>query len=192
MNPKVDWFFQRATKWRDHFALLRKIVLSCDLSEDLKWGQPCNLLDGHNVVLMHGFKGYCALLFMKGALLKDEAGVLVQQTKNVQAAQQLRFTSLQDILRSEKLIASYLKEAIAIEKSGQKVQRKATAEFEVPEELQETFAKSPNFKAAFEALTPGRQRGYLLDFTSAKRSKTRVARIEKAFDRILEGKGLDD
>lgn len=192
MNPEVDWFFQKATQWRDEFALLRKIALSSGLSEDVKWGQPCYAYEGRNVVLMHGFKDHCALLFMKGALLKDDAGILVQQTENVQSARQLRFTSLQEVAGAENMILSYVNEAIEIEKSGRKVPRKATADFEVPDELQKRFDADPAFKAAFEALTPGRQRGYLLHFASAKQSKTREARIDKAFDRIFEGKGLDD
>lgn len=192
MNPKVDWFFQKATQWRDEFALLRKIVLSSGLSEDVKWGQPCYSYQGKNVVLMHGFKDYCALLFMKGALLKDEAGTLVQQTENVQSARQIRFTTLQEIAGAENMILSYVHDAIEIEKSGRKVPRKATADFQVPDELQKRFDAEPAFKAAFDALTPGRQRGYLLHFASAKHSKTRKVRIEKATERILKGKGLDD
>lgn len=192
MNPKVDWFFQKATQWRDEFELLRKIVLSSGLSEELKWGQPCYAYEGHNVVLMHGFKDYCALLLMKGALLKDDAGILVQQTENVQSARQIRFTTLEEVAGAENMIAAYLQEAIEIEKSGQKVQRKTTADFEVPDELQKRFDANPAFKAAFDSLTPGRQRGYLLHFAGAKQSKTRGARIDKAVDRIFEGKGLDD
>lgn len=192
MNPKVDWFFQKTTRWRGEFAQLRKIVLGSGLSEDLKWGQPCYSYQGNNVVLMHGFNDYCALLFMKGALLKDEVGVLVRQTENVRSARQLRFSNLQEVVGAENMIVSYINDAIEIEKSGQKVQRKSTAEFKVPEELQNRFNGDPAFKAAFDALTPGRQRGYLLHFSGAKQSKTREARIDKALDRIFEGKGLDD
>lgn len=192
MNPSVDGFFQKAEKWRDEFAALRKIVLARGLSEELKWGQPCYLHQGHNVVLIHGFKDYCALLFMKGALMKDEAGALVRQTENVQSARQLRFTSLREIVEAEAMIASYVADAVEVEKSGRTVQRKETAEFSVPEELRRRFDEDPAFKAAFEALTPGRQRGYLLHFAGAKQSKTRASRIEKAFDRIFAGKGLDD
>ncbi len=191
-NPKVDWFFQKATNWRDEFAFLRKIVLGCGLSEDLKWGQPCYSHQGNNVVLMHGFKNYCALLFMKGALLKDEGSVLVQQSENVQPARQLRFISLKAVTGAENLIVSYINDAIEIEKSGRKVQRKATAEFKVPEELQSRFNADPAFRAAFDCLTPGRQRGYLLHFAAAKQAKTREARIDRARDLIFEGKGLDD
>ena len=192
MNPKVDWFFEQATQWRDEFELLRRIVLGSGLSEELKWGHPCYAYEGNNIVLIHGFKDYCALLFMKGALLKDEAGILIQQTENVQSARQLRFTSLQEVAGAENMIAAYVHEAIEIEKSGQKVPRKATADFQVPEELQKRFDTNSAFKAAFDSLTPGRQRGYLLHFAGAKQSKTREARIDKAFERILEGKGLDD
>ena len=171
---------------------VRKIILECDLTEDFKWGWPCYAIDKKNVVLIHGFKDYCALLFMKGALMKDEAGALIQQTENVQSARQLRFTSLREIVEAEAMIASYIADAIEVEKSGRKVQRKETAEFGVPEELQQRFDEDPAFKTAFDALTPGRQRGYLLHFASAKQSKTRTARIEKAADRIFAGKGLDD
>ena len=192
MNPLVDRFFRKTETWRDEFALLRKIVLGCGLSEDLKWGQPCYLHQGRNVVLIHGFKDYCALLFMKGALLKDEAGALVQQTENVQSARQLRFASLGEVAGAQSMIVSYVNDAIEIEKSGRKVQRKTTEQFTVPEELQGRFEEDPAFKNAFDALTPGRQRGYLLHFSGARQSKTRAARIEKAVDRIFEGKGLDD
>jgi uncharacterized protein YdeI (YjbR/CyaY-like superfamily) len=192
MNTSVDRFFQKTEKWRGEFASLRKIVLGCGLAEELKWGQPCYLYQDRNVVLIHGFKDYCALLFMKGALMKDEAGALIQQTENVQSARQLRFTSLREIVEAEAMIASYIADAIEVEKSGRKVQRKETAEFGVPEELQQRFDEDPAFKTAFDALTPGRQRGYLLHFASAKQSKTRTARIEKAADRIFAGKGLDD
>ncbi len=192
MNPDVDWFFEKASPWRDAFGLLRTIVLEAGLSECLKWGQPCYTSEGGNVVLIHGFKDYCALLFMKGALLKDEAGILVRQTENVQSARQMRFTSAQEIARAENMIASYLSEAIDIEKSGLKVQRKTCAEFAVPDELKARFDADPAFKAAFAALTPGRQRGYLLHVSGAKQAKTREARIDKAYARIFEGKGLDD
>ncbi|HEX7747725.1 MAG TPA: YdeI/OmpD-associated family protein [Bordetella sp.] len=192
MNRSVDRFFQKAEKWRDEFARLREIVLGSGLSEELKWGQPCYLHQGRNVVLIHGFKDYCALLFMKGALMKDQAGALVQQTENVQSARQLRFAGLPEIVNAEALIASYVAEAVEVEKSGRKVQRKETAQFDVPEELLQRLDEDPAFKTAFEALTPGRQRGYLLHFASAKQARTRSARIEKAADRILAGKGLDD
>ena len=192
MNLPADFFFQKAEQWRDEFALLRKIVLGCGLAEALKWGQPCYLHQGRNVVLIHGFRDYCALLFMKGALMKDEAGALIRQTENVQSARQLRFTNQQEIVEAEAMIASYLADAIEVEQSGRTVQRKETAEFSVPEELRQRFDEDPAFKAAFDALKPGRQRGYLLHFASAKQSKTRTVRIEKAADRIFAGKGLDD
>ena len=192
MNPSVDRFFQKTERWRDEFALLRKIVLGCGLSEDLKWGQPCYLYQGRNVVLIHGFKDYCALLFMKGALLKDEAGALVQQTKNVQSARQLRFKSLQEVAGAESMIVSCVNDAIEVEKSGRKVQRKTTEQFNVPEELQDRFDEDPALKSAFDALTPGRQRGYLFHFAGAKQSATRTARIEKAMPAIFAGRGLLD
>lgn len=192
MNPKVDWFFEKTTRWHDEFELLRKIVLGSGLSEDLKWGQPCYSHQGYNVALIHGFKDYCALLFMKGALLEDEGGALVRQTENVQSARQLRFTNLEQIVRAENMIVSYVNDAIEIENSGRKVKRKSTAEFKVPEELQNRFNAEPTFKVAFDSLTPGRQRGYLLHFAGAKQAKTRETRIDKAIDRIFEGKGLDD
>ena len=192
MNPEVDWFFKKATKWRDEFAMLRTIVLGSGLSEVLKWGHPCYTSEGRNVVLMHGFKDYCALLFMRGALMSDERHILVQQTANVQAARQMRFTNTLQIAEAENVIASYLHEAIGIARSGQEIVRKATVEFEVPAELQKRFDADPQFRASFDGLTPGRQRGYLLHFSGAKQSTTREARINRAFDRIWAGKGLDD
>jgi uncharacterized protein YdeI (YjbR/CyaY-like superfamily) len=191
-NPKVDAFLGRAEAWRDEFEKLRAIILDCDLTEDLKWGQPCYAHANRNIVLIHGFKDYCALLFFKGALLKDASGILVQQTENVQSARQIRFTSVQEIDRMENLLKAYIHDAIEVEKAGLSVARKTTAEFAMPEEFQDRLAKSPALKTAFEALTPGRQRGYLLHFASAKQSRTRDARIEKCAPQILEGKGLDD
>jgi uncharacterized protein YdeI (YjbR/CyaY-like superfamily) len=192
LNPKVDSFMARAGQWRGEFEKLRTIVLDCDLTEDFKWGQPCYSLEGRNVVLMHGFKDYCALLFMKGALMKDPAGILIQQTQNVQAARQIRFTSLAQITGMENVLKAYIQEAVDIEMSGEKVVRKTTAQFAVPEEFQVRLDNDGDLKAAFEALTPGRQRGYLLHFSSAKQATTREARVQAAIPRILDGKGLDD
>jgi len=192
MNPKVDFFFENATQWKEEFELLREIVLECDVKEELKWGCPCYTSQEKNVVLIHGFKEYCALLFFKGALMKDPKNVLIQQTENVQAARQLRFTSSKEIEKLKKTIQSYIKEAITLEKAGLKVPMKNTREYDVPEEFQKTLDKNATLKKAFKALTPGRQRGYLLHFSQAKQTKTREARIEKAIPAILEGKGLND
>ncbi|BCU77644.1 YdeI/OmpD-associated family protein [Luteolibacter sp. LG18] len=192
VNPKVDEFLNDATKWREEFERLRKIALGCRLTEDLKWGQPCYTLDGKNIVLMHGFKDYCALLFFKGALMKDPAGILIKQTENVQAARQIRFTSVREIVKLEPTLKAYIEEAMAVEKAGLEVDYKKTSEFEMPEEFQTKLKSDASLKAAFKALTPGRQRAYLLHFSSAKQSKTRESRIAKCIPRILEGKGLDD
>jgi uncharacterized protein YdeI (YjbR/CyaY-like superfamily) len=192
MNSKVDWFFEKATRWQEEFTKLRAIVLDCDLKEDLKWGQPCYTYEKGNIVLIHGFKDYCALLFFKGALLKDKKKILIQQTENVQAARQIRFTSLQEISKLERTVKAYIYEAIELEETGAKVELKKTTEFPVAEEFQAKLDKSRSLKKAFEALTPGRQRGYLLYFSSAKQAKTRAARIEKYMPKILAGKGLDD
>ncbi|WP_417610996.1 YdeI/OmpD-associated family protein [Owenweeksia hongkongensis] len=191
-NPKVDFFFNKDTKWQEEYQKLRTIVLDCGLTEELKWGVPCYTLNGSNVVLIHGFKEYCALLFHKGALLKDSEDILIQQTENVQAARQLRFTSLAEILESEPTIKAYIHEAIEVEKAGLKVELKKTREFDMPEEFKTALEEDPELKDAFKALTPGRQRGYLLHFSGAKQSKTRVLRIEKATPDILAGKGLND
>jgi len=191
MNPKVEFFFKKQT-WQEEFALLRTIALDCGLTEELKWGQPCYTLGKTNIVLMHGFKDYCALLFFKGALLKDPKGVLIQQTENVQAARQIRFTSAQQIVKMKATIKAYIKEAIAVEKSGVKVPMKKTKEFAMPDEFKHALTEIPGLKKAFQALTPGRQRGYLLYFSAAKQAKTREARVEKYVDRILAGKGLED
>lgn len=191
-NPKVDWFFAKDSPWKQSYALLRKIALSTGLREELKWGHPCYTLNGKNVTLIHGFKEYCALLFHKGALLKDEAGILVQQTRNVQAARQLRFTDLAMIKRQQDLIKAYIEEAIAVERSGRSVPMRSTGEFEMPEEFSAALKRSPALKKAFQALTPGRQRGYLLHFAQAKQARTREARVQKHTERILQGKGLDD
>ena len=191
-NPKIDAFLERAESWEQEFAALRKIVLDCGLDEELKWGQPCYSLGKANVVLIHGFKEYCALLFFKGALLKDPDGILVQQTENVQSARQIRFTGAAEIARMENLLKDYIQQAIEVEKAGLKAEFKKTAEFEMPEEFKARLDNMPDLKAAFEGLTPGRQRAYLLHFSGAKQSKTREARVEKHIARILEGKGLDD
>jgi len=191
-NPKVDAFFREEEKWREEFEKLREIILDCGLTEELRWGKPCYSLAGSNVVLIHGFKEYCALLFMKGALLKDSKGILVQQTENVQAARQIRFKSVQEIVQLKAALKAYVEQAIEVEKSGQKVEYKKTADFKVPEEFQTRLDQNPALRNAFQALTPGRQRGYLLYFSSAKQSKTRESRIEKCVPLIFDGMGLDD
>src|SRR6267154_2696471 len=192
MNPKVDWFFSKAGKWQKEFEQLRTIVLGCDLIEELKWGQPCYTFEKSNIVLIHGFKEYCALLFFKGALLKDAKGILVQQTENVQAARQIRFTNVREIVKIEPVLKAYIKEAIEVEKAGLEVNYKKTSEFVIPEEFQNRLDESPALKTAFAALTPGRQRGYILYFSAAKQSRTREARVEKCVQQILDGKGLND
>lgn len=192
MNPKVDWYFETDGPWQACYLALRELALDSGLTEDLKWGHPCYTLKGRNVFLIHGFNDYCALLFHKGALLKDDAGLLVQQTKNVQSARQLRFTSLNAIRKQARTIAQYMQEAIAIEQAGRKVALKRTAAYEVPAEFARRMKELPALKKAFQALTPGRQRGYLLHFAAAKQSATRAARVEKHLARILAGKGLDD
>jgi uncharacterized protein YdeI (YjbR/CyaY-like superfamily) len=192
MNPKVDFFFDKAGQWQKEFEKLRTIILDTGLEEDLKWGCPCYTYQSRNIVLIHGFKEYCALLFFKGSLLSDTQNILIQQTENVQAARQIRFTDLKEITDLEKVIRTYVYEAVEIEKSGIKVPMKKTREFEMPEEFQSKLDKSPELKEAFEALTPGRQRAYLLHFSSAKQSATREARIEKYIPHILTGKGIND
>jgi uncharacterized protein YdeI (YjbR/CyaY-like superfamily) len=194
MNPKVDGYFKKAQKWQEEFKTLRTIILDCKppLTEELKWGHPCYAIENANIVLMHGFKDYCALLFMKGALLKDPKHILIQQTENVQGARQIRFTNLQEIVRLKSTLKSYIHQAIEVEQSGLKVPLKKTSEFAVPDEFKKKLAKIPALKTAFNALTPGRQRGYLLYFSAAKQSKTRESRIEKYMPQILKGKGLDD
>jgi uncharacterized protein YdeI (YjbR/CyaY-like superfamily) len=192
MNPKVDAYISKLKKWREETEKLRSIALDCPLTEDLKWGVPCYTLDDANVVIIHGFKDYCALLFVKGALMKDPKGILIQQTENVQSARQIRFTGLQEIVRLEATLKAYIRQAIEVEKAGLKVPRKATADFEVAEEFQNRLDAQPTLKKAFEALTPGRQRAYLLHFSAAKQSKTRETRIDKCMPLILEGKGLND
>ena len=192
MNPKVDWFFDKDTKWQAEYKHLRNIVLKCGLTEELKWGCPCYTFKGANIVLIHGFKEYCAYLFHKGVLLKDTENILIQQTENVQSARQIRFTSLEEITEKETILKAYIYEAIEVEKTGIKVELKKTAEFNMPEEFEKALNENPDLKTAFEALTPGRQRGYLLHFSQPKQSKTREARIEKCTQRIFEGKGLND
>jgi uncharacterized protein YdeI (YjbR/CyaY-like superfamily) len=192
MNPKVNWFFDKDTPWKESYEKLRIIVLKCGLTEELKWGCPCYTINNKNVVLIHGFKAYCALLFPKGALLKDEEGILVQQTENVQSARQIRFKGLHEVVKLERSVRAYIHEAVEVEKAGLKVALKKTSGFKMPEELALKLKALPALKKAFQALTPGRQRGYLLHFSSAKQSTTRAARIEKNVDRIMAGKGLED
>ncbi|MDE5054742.1 YdeI family protein [Niallia taxi] len=192
LNPKVDEFINKAKSWQEEYIKLRSIIRDCELTEEFKWMHPCYTLNNKNIVLIHGFKEYVALLFHKGALLKDPEGILVQQTENVQAARQIRFINLQEIVEKEAVIKAYIHEAIAVEEAGLEVELKKNEEYSVPEELQQKFAENPAFKEAFEALTPGRQRAYLLHFSQAKQAKTREARIEKYLPHILEGKGLND
>ncbi len=192
MNPKVDFYFTKAKQWQEEIKLLRVIALDCGLTEELKWGVPCYTFEEKNIVLIHVFKEYCALLFFKGVLLKDTKGLLIQQTKNVQTARQLRFTNAREIVKLEPAIKAFIKEAIKVEKSGLKADLKTTSEFETPEEFKKALAKNATLKTAFKALTPGRQRGYLLYFSQAKQSKTREDRIAKYTKQILRGKGLND
>ncbi len=192
MNPKVDFFFVKAKKWQEEFEKLRTLILDCGLNEELKWGVPCYTFEGSNILLIHGFKEYCAVLFFKGALLNDPKNILVQQTKNVQSARQVRFTHVKEIIKQEAILKSYIYEAIEVEKAGLKLNLKKTKEYKVPQEFQIALNENPSLKTAFYALTPGRQRGYLLYFSSAKQSKTRQSRIEKYKSDILKGKGLND
>lgn len=191
-HPKVDGFLGKAKKWQEEMTRLRAIALDCPLDESLKWGKPCYSFEGTNVFLIHGFKEYCALLFFKGALLKDPEGILVQQTENTQAARQIRFTSVGEITDMEPVITAYIRQAIEVERAGLKVDFKKTDAFVMPEEFRQRLDEDSRLKTAFEALTPGRQRAYLLHFSSAKQSKTRTARVEKCIPRILGGKGLND
>ena len=191
-NPSVDFFFDKEMPWKEAFAHLRSLVLDCGLTEALKWGVPCYTYKNSNVLLMHGFKEYCALLFHKGVLLKDSEGILIQQTENVQSARQIRFTDIKDIINREATLKAYIHEAIEVEKAGLKVPLKKTSEFSMPEEFQLKLDALPALKEAFEGLTPGRQRAYLLFFSAPKQSKTREARIEKHIPLILSGKGLHD
>jgi uncharacterized protein YdeI (YjbR/CyaY-like superfamily) len=192
MNPKVDFYFIKAKKWKKEFETLRSIVLDCQLTEELKWGNPCYTFERKNIVLIHGFKDYCALLLFKGALLKDPKGILVQQTENVQSARQIRFTNVQEIIKLKATLKSYIYEAVKVEEAGLKVDFKKTSDFEVPEEFQSKLDKNRALKNAFSSLTPGRQRAYLFYFSSAKQSKTRAARVEKYMDQIMDGRGMDD
>ncbi len=191
-NPKADFYFRKAKQWQKELEILRRIVLDCGLPEEVKWGVPTYTLQANNVFLIHVFKEYCAILFTKGALLKDAEHILIQQTQHVQSARQIRFTSAKQILEMAPVIKAYIHEAIEIEQSGAKVEFKKTAEFAMPEEFKQQLEELPELKSAFEALTPGRQRGYLLHFAAAKQSKTRAARVEKYTQHILAGKGLDD
>lgn len=192
MDPKVDAFIGKAKNWQQEFHELRAIILDCDLDETFKWGKPCYTFQGANVVLVHGFKEYCAILFLKGALLKDTRGILVAQTENTQATRQIRFTSTKEILEMGPVLKAYIKEAVEVEKAGLQVEFKKTSEFGVPEEFQNKLDAEPDLKTAFDALTPGRQRAYLLYFSGAKQSRTRESRVDKCRQRILDGKGLND
>jgi len=192
MNPKVDFYFNKEKKWQVEIEQLRAIVLACGLNEELKWGCPCYTLNKANIVLIHVFKEYCALLFFKGALLNDTHGILIQQTENVQSARQMRFTHVEEIVELVPVIKTYIYETIEVEKAGLKVEFKKTAEFNMPEEFQHKLNAIPALKAAFEALTPGRQKAYLLHFSAPKQSKTREARVEKYMPQIMNGKGLND
>ena len=191
-NPKVDFFFDKASKWQEEYEKLRTIILDCGLTEELKWGTPCYTFENNNIVLIHGFKDYCAMLFFKGALLQDANGILIQQTKNVQSARQIRFTNVREIADRDAILKAYIYEAIEVEKAGLKVKYKKTKDFIIPEEFQKKLDKIPALKTAFEALTPGRQRAYIFYFSQAKQSKTREARVEKYMKQILKGKGLED
>jgi uncharacterized protein YdeI (YjbR/CyaY-like superfamily) len=190
MNPKVDEYLGKAKKWQEEFEKLRMIILDCGLTEELKWGCPCYTFEKSNIVLIHGFKEYCALLFFKGALLKDPKDILIQQTENVQAGRQIRFTNVREIVKMKTVLKAYIHEAK--EKAGLKVKYKKTSEFKIPEELQNKLDDTPALRKAFDALTPGRQRAYIFYFSQPKQSKTRAARVEKSTHQILNGKGLND
>ena len=192
MNPKVDWFFSKDTQWQKEYEKLRMIILDCGLVEELKWGCPCYTFEKRNIVLIHGFKEYCALLFFKGVLLNDADGILIQQTENVQSARQIRFANVQEIVKKEKILKAYIYEAIEVERAGLKVKLKKTSEYKIPEEFQKKLNKTPALKTAFYALTPGRQRAYIFYFSQPKLSKTRGSRVEKYMKQILNGKGLED
>ena len=192
MNPKVDFYFSKAKRWQEELEKLRVIVLDCGLTEELKWGVPCYTFQKRNIVLIHVFKEYCALLFFKGALLNDPNGILVQQTKNVQAARQIRFTNVREMVKMKAILKAYIHEAIEVEKAGLKVNFKKTTEFIIPEEFQNKLDKIPSLKTAFDALTPGRQRAYILYFSAPKQSRTRESRVEKCMQQILNGQGLND
>ena len=192
MNPKVDTYLNKAKKWQEEFEKLRMIILDCGLTEGLKWGVPCYTFEERNIVLIHGFKEYCALLFVKGALLNDAKGILITQTENTQAARQIRFTNVREIVKMKPILKAYIHEAIEVEKAGLKVNYKKTTEFIIPEEFQNRLDEIPALKTAFDALTPGRQRAYILYFSAPKQSKTRESRVEKCMQQILNGKGLND
>jgi uncharacterized protein YdeI (YjbR/CyaY-like superfamily) len=192
MNPKVDFYFTKTKKWQQEYAKLRTIILDCQLTEELKWGCPCYTFQDSNIVLIHGFKEYCAVLFMKGALLDDSEGILIQQTQNVKSARQIRFKNVQEIIDLESIVKDYVHQAIEVEKSGLKVDYQKNKELEFPVEFQNYLTEIPELKTAFDALTPGRQRAYNLYFSAPKQSKTRVSRVEKCMQQILTGKGLDD
>jgi len=192
MNPNVDFYFTKAKKWQKEIETLRTIVLDCGLTEELKWGAPCYTHEKRNIVLIHVFKEYCALLFFKGALINDTNGILIQQTANVQVARQIRFTNVREITALKSILKVYIHEAIKVEEAGLKVNLKKTAEFSVPEEFRNKLDEIPALKTAFDALTPGRQRAYLLHFSQPKQSKTRESRVEKCMPQILRGKGLND
>jgi len=192
MNPKVDFYFNKAQKWQKELEKLRTIIIDCQLTEELKWGVPCYSFQESNIVLIHVFKEYCALLFIKGALLHDANGILIQQTKNVQAGRQIRFTNIREIVEMETILKAYINEAIEVEKAGLKVNFKKTTEFIIPEEFQNKLNEIPALKTAFDALTPGRQRAYILYFSEPKQSKTRESRVEKCIQQIFDGKGLND
>jgi uncharacterized protein YdeI (YjbR/CyaY-like superfamily) len=191
-NSKIDPYFNKLKKWKEEFKLLREVALDCGLTEDFKWMHPCYTLDDKNIVLIHGFKDYCALLFHKGVLLKDPHGILIQQTANVQAARQIRFTNVQEIDEMQLILKTYIDEAIEVEKAGLQVTYKKNTEYIIPEELENKFVEIQGLKTAFEALTPGRQRAYILHFSAPKQSKTRESRVEKYIAHILAGKGLND
>jgi len=192
INPKVDEFLSKAKKWQEEFEKLRMIILDCGLTEELKWGKPCYTFEKRNIVLIHGFKEYCAVLFFKGVLLKDAMNILISQTENTQATRQIRFTDVDEIVEMEPILKAYIDEAIEVEKAGLEVDYKKTTEFKMPEEFQNKLDENPDLKTAFEALTPGRQRAYLLYFSAPKQSKTRESRVEKCMPQILNGKGLND
>ncbi|EKJ85778.1 uncharacterized protein YdeI (YjbR/CyaY-like superfamily) [Leptospira meyeri] len=189
---QIDLYFQKIKNWKQEFQILRSIALEIELQEEIKWGQPCYTLNGQNIFLVHGFKEYCAILFFKGALLKDPKKILIQQTKNVQSARQIRFKNVSEITKLKTTIKSYIKEAIQLAQSGKKIVLKKTSEYEFPEEFLKRLEEEPKLQTAFESLTPGRQRGYLLHFSGAKKTETRVERIEKQIANILKGKGLND
>jgi uncharacterized protein YdeI (YjbR/CyaY-like superfamily) len=192
MNPKVDFYFREANQWQEEYKKLRMIILDCGLNEEFKWMHPCYTFEKSNIVLIHGFKEYCALLFFKGALLKDADGILIQQTENVQAGRQIRFTNIREIVEMEPILKTYIHEAIEVEKAGLNVIHKKTTEYNIPEELINKLEEVPGLQDAFDGLTPGRQRAYILYFSAPKQSKTRESRIEKYMPQILKGKGLND